>query len=344
MFYKFHTISRVGRIQPSRPGRVQPSCLLVLLLTSGLLTACSSSKSEPDQVSVRLKWLHQAQFAGLYVAQQEGYYDDENLAVTFDTVDFGQQISTDKVLAGENDFGIAAAEEIVIARSEGKPVRALAVIFRISADVLLVTPELGIQSPYDFVGQKVALSPGGPTIIYTAMMEQLGIDRSQIEEIAVTTWDLWECWEVAPVCPNYATNGPVILDLSGEDYTLIWPSDYGISWYGDVLFTTDQMIAEQPEVVERFVRTTLRGWQAAIEDLELAVSATLTYDDQLDENFQRQAMLASVPLIDTGDTLIGTMDGSVWQSIQDTLLEQGLISSPVDLDTLYTNEYVEKAQ
>jgi NitT/TauT family transport system substrate-binding protein len=318
--------------------------LLLALLASGLLAACKTPVPEPDKVSVRLKWLHMVQFAGLYVAQQEGYYADANLEVTLDPVDFEQQVAVDKVLAGENDFGIAAAEELVIARSEGKPVRALAVIFRISADVFLVTPESGIKSPHDFIGQKVAISSGAAKILYAAMMDRLGLDRSQVEEIPVATWDLWECWETAPVCPNYATNGPVILRLAGEDFVLIWPGDYGVSWYGDVLFTTDQMMAEQPEVVERFVQATLRGWQQAVEQPDLAVKATLAYDDQLDETFQSEAMLAAVPLIDTGGAPIGWMDAPVWQGIHDTLLEQGLISSPVDLDSVYTNEFMEKAE
>ncbi|RLC91774.1 MAG: hypothetical protein DRI77_13510 [Chloroflexi bacterium] len=257
-------------------------------------------------------------------------------------MDFEHQSAIDKVMAGENDFGITSSESLLLARSEGKPVRALAVTFRISAEVFLIEPNSGIQSPYDLVGRKIALSPGGLTIIYRAMMERLGLDRSQVEEIAVTTWDLWECWEIAPVCPNYATNGPVLLDLAGEDYGLIWPGDYGVSWYGDVLFTTDQMIAEQPNVVEGFVRATLRGWQKAVEDPELAVAATLVYDDQLDEEFQRRAMLASIPLIDTGDAPIGWMDKAVWRSTRDILLEQGFISSPVDLDALYTNEFNEQ--
>jgi NitT/TauT family transport system substrate-binding protein len=201
---------------------------LLLVLAGGLLAACQSAR-EPDQVAVQLKWLHQAQFAGFYVADQEGYYADERLTVTLKPVDFEQQLSVEKVLSGDSDFGVAAPEEVLIARSEGKPVRALAVIFRVGPNVFLVTSESGIQSPYDLVGQKIALAPGSSTIIYQAMVERLGIDRSQITEIPVNVWDLWECWEIAPACSNYATNGPVMLDQAGEDYALIWPSDYGIS-------------------------------------------------------------------------------------------------------------------
>lgn len=318
----------------------------LLLLLLGLLAACNSTAfgREPEQVSVSLRWLHQTQFAGYYVADKEGYYANEGLAVILDPVDFEQQSAITKVLAGEYEFGVASAEELVSARSEGKPVRAVAVIFRTAADVFLVRPDSGIKSPQDFVGNKVALSPGGLSIIYPAMMKNLGLDRSQIEEINYTGFDLFECWELAPVCPNYATNGPVILSLANQDFDLIWPRDYGITWYGDILFTTDQMISAKPAVVERFVRATLRGWKKAVEDRELAVRHTLAYDEQLDKTFQQEAMLASIPLIDTGGAPIGLMDGAVWQSVHDTLLNQELISAAVDVDSIFTNEFVEKAQ
>jgi ABC-type nitrate/sulfonate/bicarbonate transport system substrate-binding protein len=97
-------------------------------------------------------------------------------------------------------------------------------------------------------------------------------------------------------------------------------------------------------VVERFVQATLRGWQQAVEQPALAVKATLAYGDQLDEAFQSEAMLAAVPLVDTGGAPIGWMEAAVWQGIHDTLLDQGIISSPVDLDLVYTNEFMEKAK
>jgi len=322
---------------------ISSTLLVVLALMSGLLTGCGS-KAKPAEVSLQLKWLHQVQFAGNYIAEQKGYYADENLTVTLKPVDFEQQLSVEKVLSGDSDFGIAAAEEVVVARSEGKPVRAVAVIFRVVPNVFLATPDSGIQSPQDLVGSKIALAPGSSTIIYEAMMDQLQIDRSQIEEIPVNVWDLWECWDIAPVCSNYSTNGPVILDQAGEDYGLIWPSDYGISWYGDVLITTDKMIAEQPDVVERFVRATLKGWQQAISNPDLATEATLTYDAELDKNFQMAAMKASIPLIDTGEGKIGLMRPEAWQQINDILADQGIIDAPVDVETVYTNEFVEQAQ
>ncbi len=316
----------------------------MLLLVGGLLVACSPSPStpEPAHVSVRLKWLHQTQFAGIYVADQEGYYAEEGMVVEIEPIDLERQVTTEYVLNGENDFAIGAADEMIIARDEGQPVRALAVIFRIAPLVYVAPAKAGINTPFDLVGKTVALSPGQGTYLYEAMMGQLDIDRSQINEIDMTVWDVYECWETADICAHYATNGLARAKYDGVEATAIWPSDYGVPFYADVIFTTDEFIAKHPDVVERFIRATLRGWQKAIEDPDLAVAATLAVAPDLDEGFQLAAMNAGIPLIDTGEDTIGWMRPEAWQTMHDVLLEQGLIAGPVDLTTVYTNEFNEQ--
>lgn len=317
--------------------------ILFGLILTALATGCGLQQAaEPEQISVRLKWLHQTQFAGIYVADQEGYYAQENLEVTVEPIDLERQVTLDYVLAGENDFAIGAAEEIIIAQSQGHPVRAVATIFKLTPLVYLSPAEAGIKTPSDLVGKTVALSPGQGTYLYEAMMGQLDIDRSQINEIDMSVWGL-DCWQTADMCAVYATNELVQANYEGIETNVLWPSDYGVPFYGDVIFTTEEFIEQNPDVVERFVRATLKGWQKAIEDPELATNATLQYDPELDKGFQLEAMKASIPLIDTGDGL-GLMQEERWQQMHDVVLEQGLIDGPVDLSKVYTNEFIEKAQ
>jgi NitT/TauT family transport system substrate-binding protein len=319
--------------------------VMIVLLAGALLVACGSQPTpEPDQVSVQLKWLHQTQFAGFYLAEQEGYYATENLAVTLLPLDLNRQITYEYVLAGEADFGVGAAEEMIVARSEGHPVRAVAVIFRIAPLVYIAPEEAGIRTPNDLIGKTVALSPGQGTYLYEAMMGRLGIDRSQINEIQATTFDIYECWKTADACAHYATNGLAQTNYDGVGATAIWPGDYGVPFYADVIFTTDQFIEEHPDIVERFVRATIKGWQTAIEDPELATTATLAVDPNLERGMQLAAMEMSIPLIDTGEDSLGWMRPEIWQTMHDILLEQGLIEAPVDLNAVYTNEFVEKVQ
>jgi NitT/TauT family transport system substrate-binding protein len=92
--------------------------------------------------------------------------------------------------------------------------------------------------------------------------------------------------------------------------------------------------------VLRFLRATLRGWQWAVENPEKAGPLALKYDPTLDAAHQVAIMEASVPLIHTGEDHIGWMRAEVWQGMHEMLLEQGILDEPVDLDKVYTMEFL----
>lgn len=233
---------------------------------------------------------------------------------------------------------------MILARREGEPVKAVAVIFKIVPLVYMAPADLGIESPYDFPGHTVALSPGQGTYLYEAIMGELDIDRSQVNETEQRDWDVLLCWETADVCPGYAISDVPSVAQRGRPAQVIWPSEYGVPFYGDVLFTTDTFIEEHPDVTRRFVRATLRGWKKAIEDPELAAEAVLAFAPDADRDLETTGVEASTPLIDTGEGPIGYMRESVWQEMHDILLEQGLLDESLDVTTVYTNEFVEDVQ
>ena len=217
----------------------------------------------------------------------------------------------------------------------------------VGVDVPLVymTPaETGIESPHDFPGNTVALSPGQGTYLYEAIMGVLDIDRSQVNEIDMPSWDVVECWESADVCPGYAISDIPYAEHEDIPVQAIWPGEYGVPFYGDVLFTTDTFVEENPDVVQRFVRATLKGWQKAIETPELAADAVMAFASDADRELELESVETSIPLIDTGDGQIGRMSEDVWIEMHDVLLDRGLIEEPVNVSTVYTNEFVENVQ
>ena len=128
-------------------------------------------------VTVQLAWTHQAQFAGLYAADQKGYFAAEGLDVTF--VEGGAGV--DKlapVLDGSAQFGVAGADELILARAEGKPLRAIATIYRRSPIVFIALSEKGITRPQDFVGKTIR-APANVAPSLHAMMARVGISPDQ---------------------------------------------------------------------------------------------------------------------------------------------------------------------
>lgn len=320
--------------------------LLIALLASGLLTACTGAKPEPDKITVELSWLHTVEFAGFYVAQQQGYYAEENLEVELVPFSFDTPPTT-TVAEGRAEFGVAGGDQLLIARSQGQPLQAVATIFRQSPVALMALADSEIRTPEDMVGKRIGIfSPeldNVNDIQLLATLQRKGIDRSQVEFVLIEDYSVGSLTSGAmDVYSGFSVNEAVDAEMQGIDLNLLFPQDYGVLIYANALFTRQQLIDENPDLVERFVRATLKGYRYAIEHPDEATDITVKYDETLSKEPQLASMKAEIPLVDTGDAPIGTMDEDVWHSTHDILLEQGFLSSPVDLKTVYTNQFVKK--
>src|ERR1700691_5818620 len=153
--------------------RYRAKAILTFLVLTGLCAAAHAG----DAVTVRLKWYNQAQFAGFYVAQAKGFYKAAGLDVIIQPG--GPDFPAVQMVAGGNEqFGVTGADQILIARSKGVPVVALAVIYRRNPFVLFSLQKSGIKTPADWAGKKVGVKIGGnEELIYRAVMPKPGIEK-----------------------------------------------------------------------------------------------------------------------------------------------------------------------
>ncbi len=301
----------------------------VLLILSGLLMfGCGRSEppKAPDEVKLQLKWIHQAQFAGFYMAQEKGYYAKENIKVTF--LEGRQDIDiAETIISGKVDFGVVSPEEILIRRGRGAPITTLAAIYRRSAVVFAARADSGIVRPSDFIGKTVAAAGTGGVIEYElklrAMMKKLKIDISKVKIIPLdpTYKDFYS--GKTDITAAYYTGGIIRMRKNGMKLNLIWPGDYGVNFYSDTIATTDRLISENPDLVRRFLRATLKGWQDAIEDYRKAVAVTLKYAHVKDSETQTAMMEAMLPLVHTGEDQIGWMKPEIWHEMYGTTAGSG---------------------
>lgn len=299
-----------------------------------------TGSGELEKISLRLKWLDQAQFAGYYSANENGTYKNEGLDV--DMQPGGPDISPmQMVMSGVNDFGVIGADQILLAREKGLPVVAVAVIYQHSSVSFASLTDKNITAPSDLKGKTVAIAYGrDEEIVYQAMLKNAGIDRGDIKEIPLMPGLVQLTSGAADVQMVYETNEPIAYQREGHEVNLIKARDYGVNFYADVLFTTEKTIKEKPHVVEKMVRASLDGWKQSFEDTGKASLVIAKQNKVLDAETQKKSLELSKPLI-FNDGKIGLSSAKRWADMQDIMIEQGVMKKRVDVASAFTNRFVE---
>lgn len=306
-----------------------------------VLSAFFFSAQADESVTVRLKWFNQAQFAGFYVAKEKDFYKSSGLSV--DIQAGGPDFPAIQMVTGGNEqFGVTGADQVLIARSKGVPVVAVAVIYRRNPFVLFSLQKTGIKAPADYVGRNVGVKIGGnEELIYRAVLAKAGVDKAKVKEIPVK-FDITPLLSgVVDVWPGYLINEVLAAQEKGFPVNVVSPADYGIDLYADTLFTTERMIREKPEVVQKFVAATLRGWAAATAAPEEAAQITVKYGSKLAYDHELAMMKASLPLLRPDAKPIGSMDEAKWHAAQDLLVNGGFQKAPIDLAKAYTTKFLQ---
>ncbi|MCB2178393.1 ABC transporter substrate-binding protein [bacterium] len=312
-----------------------------ILLTLFVLAACTTPKEEvpKDNVVVQLKWVHQAQFAGFYVAVEKGYYAEENIEV--ELMPGGPNIDYFDVLNnGDADFAVVRPEGILIERENGNPIIAIATIYRKNPFVLVSLADSGIKTPQDFLGKRIALSGTEAEVQFQSMMENLELDPTAVE-IVPFDFDYTPFYNhEIDVMPAFAAGSLLDIEKAGYELYKIWPDDYGVHWYSDTIATTEKLANTNPDLVMRFLRATLKGYQFVLENPEEAAEISLDYADIKDYDVQLGMIEAGIPLIHTGEDHLGWMHAEVWAGMQQDLLKFSTYSQEQDIDEVYTLEFL----
>ena len=223
----------------------------------------NENQNLPQQVTLQLKWLHQFQFAGYYAAREKGFYQDEGLDVTFRQREQTKN-NIHQVLNGEAEYGIADSI-LLLYRMRGTPLVLLAPIFQQSPLVYITLQKSGIESPYQFKDKRVMVYPKGTDgIQLEALFNELGIKETDFTSVPKTgSPESLEKAEI-DVYPAYLANEPFYFHQKNIKINIIDPKNYGVDFYGDMLFTTQDELDNHPDRVDRFVRASLKGWRYAL--------------------------------------------------------------------------------
>lgn len=241
--------------------------LLGLLLMHPMQAASPELGQSLEHVSLQLKFFHQFQFAGYYAAQAQGYYAEEGLDVDIKERQPGQDY-IQQILDGKTNFGIGDSG-IIAHYANGKALVALAAIFQHNALVLFSKQASGIISPYEMAGKLIMFDDVGENNApVRALLAEAGLNESLY--IPVTeTFDIDDLIrDNVDVMSGYLTDKPFEFQQRKVNVNIINPQNYGVDFYGDLLFTSKAELIQHPGRAERFRRASIKGWQYALNHSE----------------------------------------------------------------------------
>lgn len=223
---------------------------------------CLPIYAQLTAVSVELKWFHQFQFAGIYAAKEKGFYRDEGLDVNILQRDVSSSPLED-VLSGKVQFGISDAT-IIRDRLKGNPVVILAAIFQHSPLVLLTLEKDKILSPIELRGKRIMYQENVDDAIIMGMFNEFGITKDELNLIPHNFKDDALLRGEADAMSGYLSNQPFYYKKNDIKINIIKPQNYGVDFYGDILFTSESYYHKHKQIALGFRRATLRGWEYAI--------------------------------------------------------------------------------
>jgi PAS domain S-box-containing protein len=306
---------------------------LFILLFLISLSYSNLSYGQLVKVRLQLKWTHQFQFAGYYAAQLKGYYKDEGLDIRI--LEGGKDISPiQTVTSGKAEFAIYDPE-ILIKSSKENPLTAVFATLQSSPYGVLSRPESGIRRPSDLVGKRVLSAGDQGWSIFKAIMlkEGIAIDKTQIIPRHKDSEELID--QTADAVITYYTSQPTRLRNLGLDPAIMKPLDYGVDFYGDVVFTSQKFAENSPEVVQSFNRATRRGWEYALSHKEKMADHVLSLPGVKEHGFTKQNLLDEAKelekLILPKFVEIGHMNAGRWQNMLSIYQELGLADQSLTL-------------
>ena len=306
-----------------------------LMISSAALALLAGAANAADPLTLQLKWVTQAQFAGYYVAEDKGFYDEENLDVTIQPG--GPDIAPTQVLAGGGaDIAVEWMPAALAAREKGLPIVNIAQPFKSSGMMLTCLKESGVTDPAtDFKGKTLGVWFFGNEYPFLSWMAHLGLPTTGGPD-GVTV--LKQGFNVDPLLQKQAScistmtyneYGQVLdAGISPDDLVTFKYEDQGVATLEDGLYTLESTLADpaMEDRLVRFVRASMKGWKYAEENPEEAAQIVLDNDETGAQTEAHQVrMMQEVAKLTVGSN--GALDEADYQRTVDTLLAGG--SDPV---------------
>jgi ABC-type nitrate/sulfonate/bicarbonate transport system substrate-binding protein len=288
---------------------------VVVAACSGSTTSVESSPAQADKVTLQLNWFHEAEFVGYYVADAKGFYGAKGLKVNILAGGPGDP-AIGHVIDKTADFAISSFGEQRDVVAEKGPTVAVMSAFQIPPLVIFSLTESGIKEPANLVGRRVGVTTDYWKGILEDTLKAAGVDPARVTAVKVKAEDLQALYNHGvDAWLGYAQDEPIEAETSGHDVTTIFPADYGVGGYEGLVLVNESTIKDDPDVVRKFVQASQQGWRYAVEHPDEAAQILLKWAPEPGLEFQKLAVRAVGPLVDTPQAPVGWIDATRWQQL-----------------------------
>jgi NitT/TauT family transport system substrate-binding protein len=308
------------------------------------MAAFAQAAKAQDKVGLRLDWVFGAEHSGVWVAQEKGFFKQENLDVRILPGE-GSSVTVKLVGTGDIEFGYATADQALLAYSRSLPVVTTAVILQSSPTAIVFPKSTGIRKLTDLYGKRLGLQlKSAVERQWRVVAKMQSIDTSKIQEVPadLAVAQLIIAGRIDAGVAFFFNDGirPI---AEGIDMDWILFRDVGLPMYSSSLIVNAETIEKKPDLVARFTRAFVRGWDYAKAHPDEAFALTVKAQPTLDNKYNKLKLPAVLTLLDSPDSQkngIGHSDRAGWESLQKALVAADLLKEPVDLDKVYTNKFL----
>ena len=246
------------------------SLFIAAAVTSVALVGCAPAEEASDfgQLDVQFSWIKNAEFAGEYFADSNGYYAEEG----FSSTNFiaGPTATAAVVLSGGALVGLSDAIAVTpVILEEEAPLKIIGATYQKAPFTILSLKDgADIQTAQDLIGKRIGVQAGGNETLFDALLAANGISADQVTKVPVE-------YDPAPLVNGevdgflaYITNESITVQNLGYEVTNLLFADAGLPFVAEAFVVTQDSIDNNREALKGFLRATIRGWKDAIADPE----------------------------------------------------------------------------
>jgi len=310
------------------------AAVAAMLLLPLFAAGCGGPVAAPARtpVTLVLDWYPNSDHAGIYAAQDKGYYSaaglDVKIQVPTDVTDALKLVAT-----GRADFAVSYEPDTLIARSQGLPDVAVMSLVQEPLNSIISLKSEDITTPRDLVGKTIGWDgvPADQALLSTVLKAD-GASLSQVHTVVIGTSlvSALLSHQVNAILDGYFTWEGLIVQSKGQPVNVIHLQDWGVPSYDElVIVTSENMVKNHPATVRAFVQATQKGLSFAIAHPAQAASFVVKAGQGLDASLVRQSVALLVPGFKGPDGIPGDLAPAGWASYAKWLSSEKLVSHPV---------------